>query len=85
MQIAWNDSFIYVLQYPLTLRKGSGSYTYPNPDESAWWIVDVKEKKTIGPLTKEAFDAKIGGTKPLNWMTPKEVKGWGQAHNRISP
>jgi hypothetical protein len=81
VRIAWNSDNVFAVRHPLTRRADPPSqYLYPNPDEEAWWIIDVKSRKVIGPLDAEAFQSRTHDAEDLEWMTPREVRDWGERH-----
>ena len=59
VEIAWNDEYIIAKQYDLKDENDYNGYKIPDETKENYWILNMEERKRIGPLSKEEFSDKL--------------------------
>ena len=56
--VGWNEKYIVVLQYNLKNENEHNSYLIPDKTQSNYYIIDIKTKEMIGPISKKEYQEK---------------------------
>lgn len=56
--IGWNEKYIVILQYNLKRENEYNSYLIPDKTQSNYYIIDIKSKEMIGPISKKEYQEK---------------------------
>ena len=56
--VGWNEKYIVILQYNLKKENEHNSYLIPDKTQSNYYIIDIKTKEMIGPISKKEYQEK---------------------------